>query len=114
MTDFIRETCILELLPDDQIRRELSEQLQELDGPPDSMVLTWRKEKLEYLLEIVLTGKTAAEKSARRLIVGRVHVHDCDALNRLAMAGRRLYFRLREEFPALQRKLSRYQYFTDK
>lgn len=111
MTDFIRETRMLELLPDDQIRRELSQQLQELGGAPESMVLTWRREKMEYLLEIVLTGETAAEKP-RRLTVGRVHVHDCDALNRLAIAGRRLYFRLREEFPALQRKLSRYRYQT--
>ena len=113
MTDFIRETRMLKLLPDDQIRRELSQQLQELGRPPDSMVLTWRKEKLEYLLEIVLTGD-AAEEPLRRLTVGRVRIHDGDALNRLAIAGRRLYFRLREEFPALQRKLSRYQYFTEK
>ena len=113
MTDFIRETRMLELLPDDQIRRELLQQLQEMGSPPDSMVLTWRKEKLEYLLEIVLTRK-AATVEPWRLTVGSVRVHDCDALNRLAIAGRRLYFRLREEFPALQRKLSRYQYFTEK
>lgn len=112
MADFIRETRMLELLPDEEIRQKLSEKLQEPSGPPERMVLTWRKEKLEYLLEIVMAG--TAEESAQRLVVGRVHVNDCDALNRLAIAGRRLYFRLREEFPALQRKLSRYQYFTEK
>ena len=112
MADFIRETRVLELLPDEEIRQKLSEKLQELGDSPERMVLTWRKEKLEYLLEIVMDG--AGEEPARRLVVGRVHVNDCDALNRLAIAGRRLYFRLREEFPALQRKLSRYQYFTEK
>lgn len=108
MRDFIRETRTIELLPDEQIRQGIREQLQGLDSPPESMMLIWRKEKMEYLLEIVLEGTT------QQLTVGRIGVFEYDALNRLAIAGRRLYFRLRKEFPTLQRKLSRYQYFTEK
>ena len=57
MRDFIRETRTIELLPDEQIRQGIRERLQGLDRPPESMMLIWRKEKMEYLLEIVLEGK---------------------------------------------------------
>lgn len=106
MADFIRETRAIELMSDEQIRQGIQERLQGLDSQPESMLLTWRREQMEYLLEIVIEGTT------QQLTVGRIGVFEYDALNRLAIAGRRLYFRLRKEFPTLQRKLSRYQYQT--
>ena len=107
MTNFVRETRNLEIVPDEQIRRMLIEQIEGLGCNPESMVLVWRKEKQMYLLEILL-AVNSGEK--RRLAVGYVYSYEYDALNRLATAGRKLYFRLRKEFPILQRKLSIYQY----
>jgi len=61
----------------------------------------------------VLTGETpdAPGTPERRSVeVGRVDNIECNALNKLSLEGRRLYFRLRKEFPMLQRKLSAYKY----
>ena len=112
MMKTIRETRVMEIMPDDEIRQKLHEQIRRLDMPPEDMILTWRKEGVEYLLEIVLTGSEMVQ--SQRLTVGRVHSYAHDAMNALIMSGRRLYFRLRKEFPTLRRKLSRYKCFPIK
>ena len=122
MTDYIRENCVLEIMPDDQIQQEIKEQMQKMEGPIDSMVLTWEKTRTEYVLEIVLIGEAkdgcgyseAGEKTNYRLRIGQINVNEFDALSRLSVVGRRLYFRLRDEFPMLRLKLSTYKYFRTK
>ena len=113
MTDYIRENRALEIMPDDQIRQRIREQLQQMGSTVESMVLTWTKTQTDYVLEIVLTGETAdvpGTPERRSVEVGRVGNIEYNALNKLSMEGRRLHFRLRKDFPMLRRKLSAYKY----
>lgn len=118
MTDYIRENRVLEIMPDDQIRQWIREQLQQMGNAVETMVLTWGKTRTEYVLEIVLTGERRnapeclgiGQKTSHHLKIGHVNACEYDALNKLSMEGRRLYFRLRKEFPMLRRKLSVYKY----
>lgn len=107
-------------MPDDQIQQSIWEQLQNMATPIESMVLNWNKNSTEYVFEIVFVGKMKGvsecqatdEKARCYLEIGYANSCDYNALNRLIMAGRRLYFRFREDSPMLQRDLSKYKYFV--
>lgn len=103
------------ILPDDEIRRAVDREVSSMVHPVKSMVLTWEKLRTEYVLEIVLSADTAEGQETtgtRRIAVGCVSEREYDALNKLVMAGRRLYFRLRGDYPKLRRRLSTYRYLA--
>lgn len=50
----------------------------------------------------------------RSIVVSCIDECEYDAWNKLVVAGRRLYFRTRKEFPMLQRKLSIYRFVRTK
>lgn len=101
------------LLVDEEIRSHVDRDIHAMSRPVKNMVLTWTKTQTDYVLETVLTEEASdvpGVPERRSVKVGRVSNIECDALNKLSMAGRRLYFRLREDFPMLRRKLSAYKY----
>lgn len=113
MNDTVDVKAVCQLLSDDEIRARVDRELLRMTRPVKSMVLTWTKNRTEYMLEIVLTGETAdvpRPPERRSVEVGRVGNIEYNALNKLSMEGRRLYFRLRKDFPMLRRKLSAYKY----
>ena len=117
MNDTVDVKAVCQLLSDDEIRARVDRELLRMTRPVKSMALTWTKNRTEYVLEIVLSGETAdfPEVPERRSVeVGRVGSMEHDALNTLVMTGRRLYFRLRGNYPLLRRKLSTYRYFAEK
>jgi len=119
---YTRKNGVFDIMADGQIRQNIREQMQRMESSIESMVLTWAKTEAEYVLEIILIGEAkddcgyseAGEMMNYHLRIGQINVHEFDALNRLSMAGRSLYFRLRKEFPMLQRKLSTYKYLRAK
>ena len=122
MLDEIRETGTLEIMPKDQIRQNLREQMQKMENFIESMVLTWGKTETEYIIEIVFhcgakdvcECSEACEKTTYHLIVGKINAFVPNPTRRLFVEGRRLYFCLRKEFPMLQRKLCLYKSFRHK
>lgn len=113
MTESAHAKNVCRILPDEEICLLVDREILTMSQPVKSMVLTWTKTQTDYVLEIVLTGETPDVPGAperRSVEVGRVDNIECNALNKLSLEGRRLYFRLRKEFPMLQRKLSAYKY----
>ena len=105
------------ILPDDEIRLSVEREISSMKYPLKSMVLTWEKSQTEYCLVIILTEEiiegTAAPET-KHITVGYIDEKEYGALNTLVMAGRRLYFRLRNDFPILQRRLSTYRFHSAK
>lgn len=118
MTEYIREICVLEIMSDDQIQQSIKEELQKMESPIGSMVLTWEKTRTEYFLEIIMRGDAkvvcrcseAGDTADYHLVVGKISAYEYDAVNKLFVAGRRLFFRLKKDFPMLRCKLSTYKY----
>lgn len=118
VTRYAQKISAMEIMTDDQIRQNIMAQLQRMERPIGSLVLTWEQVSTEYVLEIVLLGEKrdicgcseAGEKINYRLRIGQINIHAFDAFNKLSLTGRRLYFRLRKDFPMLKRKLSVYKY----
>ena len=117
MTESVREKSICPLLTDDEIRWLVDQELLLMSQPVKSMVLTWTTKQTDYVLEIVLTGETPdfPKMPERRSVeISRVGSMEQNALNKLVMLGRRLYFRLRGNYPLLHRRLSTYRYLAEK
>jgi len=113
MTESAHAKNACRLLADEEICSLVDREILAMSQPVKSMVLTWTKTQTDYVLEIVLTGETAdvpGTPERRSVEVGRVGNIEYNALNKLSMEGRRLYFRLRKDFPMLRRKLSAYKY----
>ena len=105
------------ILSDDEIRLIVEREISSVKHPLKSMVLTWEKVQREYLLEIILTEEVAegsATPEARCITIGCIGECEYNAPNRLLMAGRRVYFRLRKDFPMLRRRLSISRYIRAK
>ncbi len=101
------------LLPDEDIREAIYQKIHLMESSSEGMELRWEKTSAEYLLEIVVYSTPQSDIKEQRIIVGRIRGDEYNALGRLIMAGRRLYFRLHGEFPMLRRWLSSYRYFSD-
>lgn len=104
---------ICHILPDDEIRWIVERKIAEMKSPLKSMILTWEKERAGYRLKIILTEEVAEESAVpetRCVNIGYIDKWEYDALNSLIFAGRRLFFRLRKDFPMLRRKLSTYRF----
>lgn len=116
MTDCIQGNYILGILEDQEISKCIQECMEELEFAAESMELRWDRTTTDYCLIITITEREKNGVSVLRhnIQIGRIGIHEADALNKLIMAGRRIYFRLRRDFPMLQRKLSKYQYFVEK
>lgn len=117
MSKIIQDTYICRILPDDEIRQIVDREIASMESPLKSMVLTWKKVRTEYRLEIILTEEVVegfAVPETRCVTVACIGECEYDARNKLVMAGRRLYFRLRNDFPMLQRRLSTYKYLSTK
>lgn len=113
MSDTVQDNSICHILPDDEIRQIVKREISSMKCPLTSMVLTWKKARTEYLLEIVLTEEAAKDSVApttRCVALGWVGECEYDALNKLFVAGRRLFLRLKKDFPMLRCKLSKYKY----
>jgi hypothetical protein len=113
----VQNDNICRILPDDEICRAIDREISSMERPLKSMVLTWKKVRREYRLEIILTEEVVeglAVPETRCVTVGCVGEREYDARNKLVVAGRRLYFRLRKDFPMLQRKLNTYKYLRAK
>ena len=113
MSNTVQDNSICRILPDDEIYRAVDREIRSMERPFKSMVLTWEKVRGEYHLEIVLTEEAAEDSvaPARRCVtVGRVGECEYDALNKLLVAGRRLFLRLKKDFPMLRCKLSIYRF----
>ena len=104
---------LCKILTDDEIRRIVEREITRMVGPLKSMVLTWEKSRTEYRLEIILTEEKTggfAVPEERCVTIGCIGAHEYNALSELLTAGRRLYFRLKKDFPVLQRRLSTYKF----
>lgn len=91
---------ICRILPDDEIRLLVEREIGNMERPLKSIVLTWGKVRTEYRLEIILTEEGAeglVVPETRRVTVGCVGECEYDAVNKLFVAGRRLFLRLREK-----------------
>ncbi|MBE6962891.1 MAG: hypothetical protein E7445_10645 [Ruminococcaceae bacterium] len=71
---------------------------------------TW--DVLEIVLDMKIEGAWGNHESIQKHIeIGSVSTKECDTLNTLIAAGRKLYFRLKKLFPLLECKLGMYKYF---
>lgn len=101
------------ILPDDVIHLFVEREICTMERPLESMVLTWEKDQTEYCLKIILTEAIAEEMvvpETRSVTIGYIDEREYGALNTLLMAGRRVYFRLRKDYPMLRRRLSAYRF----
>ena len=113
MSDTVQDNIICHILPGEESCRAIEQELADMERPLKSMVLTWQKVRREYRLEIILT-EDVAEGSAvpemRCVTVGSIGECEYDALNKLFLAGRRTFPRLKKKFPMMRCKLSIYRF----